>query len=112
MIDLLSGPLSGSVASLIKEVTPEARGNYSDHFFGALRIDSFTPIEDFKKSVDAFINALEALPRIPGVDRITIPGPYEAEIVEERQANGIPLDPKVFDDLKLLAEELGMEYNL
>ena len=112
VVDLLSGPLSGSVASLIKETTPEARGNYSDHFFGALRIDSFTLIEDFKKSVDAFINALEALPRIPGVDRITLPGPYEAEIAEERQANGIPLDPKVVDDLKLLAEELGMEYNL
>ena len=112
LVDLLSGPLSGSVASLLRETPPEARGNYSDHFFGALRVDSFVPVEEFKKGVDAFISALEALPRLPGVDRITLPGPYEAEIVREREAKGIPLDPKVVDDLKLLAEELGMEYDL
>jgi len=112
VIDILSGPLSGSVASLLKDTPPEGRGNYSDHFFGALRIDTFVPVADFKKRVDAFIDALEALPRIPGVERITIPGPYEAEIAAERKANGIPLDPKVIDDLKKLAEELGMQYHL
>jgi L-2-hydroxycarboxylate dehydrogenase (NAD+) len=112
VIDILSGLLSGSVTSLLKETPPGARGNYSDHFFGALRIDSFVPVANFKKTMDTYLNALEALPKLPGVDRITIPGPFEAEIVEERKANGIPLDPKVIDDLKLLAEELGMEYDL
>ena len=112
LVDILSGPLSGSVASLLKDTPREARGNYSDHFFGALRVDSFVPVEEFKKSIDAFITALEALPTIPGVEKVTVPGPYEADIVRERQANGIPLDQKVIDDLKLLAEELDIEYDL
>ena len=112
IIDILSGLLSGSVTSLLRETAPEARGNYSDHFFGALRIDSFVPVADFKKTMDTYINALEALPTVPGVEKVTVPGPFEAEIVKERQTNGIPLDPKVVEDLKTLAEELGMEYNL
>jgi len=112
LVDILSGPLSGSVASLLKDTPREARGNYSDHFFGALRVDSFVPVDQFKKSIDAFISALEALPTIPGVDKVTVPGPFEADIVRDRQANGIPLDAKVIDDLKLFAEELEMEYAL
>jgi LDH2 family malate/lactate/ureidoglycolate dehydrogenase len=43
---------------------------------------------------------------------VSIPGIYEADIVEERRTNGIPLHPQVVTDLKLLADELGMEYNL
>jgi LDH2 family malate/lactate/ureidoglycolate dehydrogenase len=112
VVDILSGVLSGSVASLLYQSAPEARGNYSDHFFGALRIDSFIPVADFKGSMDSMLNAIEALPTVPGVDQVTVPGLYEAPIVADRQANGIPLHPKVIADLKLLAEELGIEYGL
>lgn len=112
LVDILCGVLSGARASILREEAPEARGNAGDHFFGALRIDSFLPVADFKEAMDATINALEALPTVPGVDRVSVPGIYEADIIRDRQANGIPLDPQVVTDLKLLAEELDMEYNL
>ncbi|GAH70661.1 unnamed protein product, partial [marine sediment metagenome] len=51
LVDILSGVLSGSSASILQESTPETRGNAGDHFFGALRIDSFLPVENFKKSM-------------------------------------------------------------
>jgi LDH2 family malate/lactate/ureidoglycolate dehydrogenase len=69
-------------------------------------------VADFKEAMDATIDALEALPTVPGEDKVSIPGIYEAGIVDDRQTNGIPLDPQVVNDLKLLAEELGMEYDL
>ncbi len=112
VIDILSGLLSGSVTSLLRETPPEARGNYSDHFFGALKIESFVPVADFKKKMDTYINALEALPTVPGVDKVTVPGPFEAGIVKDRLDNGIPLDPKVIEDLQTLAEELEMDFDL
>ena len=112
VVDILSGVLSGSVAGLLYEPAPGAYGSYSDHFFGALRIDSFIPVADFKRSMDSMLNAIEAVPTIPGVTQVSVPGIPEASIVADRQANGIPLHPRVVEDLKLLAEELGMEYGL
>ena len=112
IVDILSGILSGSTTSILAETKPEARGNYSDHFFSALRIDSFLPVDKFKKSMDDTIKALEDLPTLPGVKKVTIPGGYEAEIVKDRETNGIPLDHRVIQDLRNLAEELGIEYDL
>jgi len=112
LVDILSGVLSGSSASILQEGTPETRGNDGAHFFGALRIDSFLPVENFKKSMDEMIEAFEALPKLPGVKKIYVAGGYEAEIEKDRKANGIPLHPSVVASLQELAKELGIEYDL
>ncbi len=112
VVDILSGILSGSTISTLAQTSPEVRGNYSDHFFGALNIASFLSVDKFKKSMDDAMDVLEALPTLPGVNKVTIPGGYEDGIAKDCQANGIPLDPKVVEDLKALAEESGIEYDL
>jgi LDH2 family malate/lactate/ureidoglycolate dehydrogenase len=112
LVDILSGVLSGSSASILQESTPERRGNDGAHFLGALRIDSFLPVENFKKSMDEMIEAFEALPTLPGVKKIYAAGGYEAEIEKDRRANGIPLHPSVVASLQELAKELGIEYDL
>ena len=111
LVDILSGVLSGASAGILKESAPETRRN-TDHFFGALRIDSFLPVEDFKKSMDEMIAAFEALPTLPGVKKIYAAGGYEAEIIKDREANGIPLHAKVIQGLQELAKEVGIEYDL
>ena len=112
LVDILCGVLSGSSASILQKSIPETRGNASDHFFGALRIDSFLPVENFKKSMDEMIAAFEALPTLPGVKKIYVAGGYEAEIIKDREANGIPLHAKVIQGLQELAKEVGIEYDL
>ncbi len=112
LVDILCGVLSGSSASILWKITPETRGNAGDHFFGALRIDSFLPVENFKKSMDEMIEAFEALPTLPGVKKIYTAGGYEAEIERDRKANGIPLHAKVIEELQELAKELDIEYDL
>ncbi len=53
VVDILSGILSGSTISTLAQTPPEARGNYSDYFFGALNIASFLPVDKFmEKPVD------------------------------------------------------------
>ena len=110
LMDILCGVLSGSSASILKESKPATKD--TDHFFGALRINSFLPLENFKKSMDEMIEAFEALPTLPGVKKIYVAGGYEAEIEKDRKANGIPLHPKVIEDLQELAKELDIEYDL
>ncbi|GAJ23720.1 unnamed protein product, partial [marine sediment metagenome] len=100
LVDILSGVLSGSCASILWKDTLEERRNAGDHFFGALRIDSFLPVENFKKSMDEMIEAFEALPTLPGVKKIYTAGGYEAEIEKDRRANGIPLHPSVVASLQ------------
>jgi len=107
LVDILCGVLSGSSASILRGATIG-----SDHFFGALRIDSFLPVENFKKSMDEMIEAIESLPTLPGVKKIYVAGGYEAEIEKDRKANGIPLNSEVIQDLQELAKELGIEYDL
>ena len=108
LVDILCGVLSGASASIFKT---EPGVDYN-HFFGAIRIDNFLPIENFKKSMDEMIAAIEALPTLPGVDKVYVAGSYEAEIVKDREANGIPLHYKVIEDLQELAKDVGIEYDL
>jgi len=112
LVEILCGVLSGSFASIPKESPPEARGKAGDHFFGALRIGSFLPVENFKKSMDEMIEAIEALPTLPGVKKIYTAGGYEAEVEKDRKANGIPLHSKVIEEFQELAKEVGIEYDL
>ncbi len=109
LVEILCGVLSGSSAIILKK-PPETA--YCEHFFGALRIDSFLPLENFKKSMDEMIEAFEALPTLPGARKVYAAGGYEAEIVKDREANGIPLHFKVIEGLQGLAKELGIEYDL
>jgi LDH2 family malate/lactate/ureidoglycolate dehydrogenase len=109
LVEILCGVLSGSSAIILKKPPATA---YCEHFFGALRIDSFLPVENFKKSMDEMIEAFEALPTLPGARKIYAAGGYEAEIEKDRRANGIPLHFKVTEGLQGLAKELGIEYDL
>jgi len=110
-VDILCSILSGSIASPQMLSEPNSSGR-CNNFFGALRIDSFLPVEDFKKSMGEMIEAIESLPKLPGVKKIYVAGELEAEIEKDRKANVIPLNPDVIQGLQKLAKELGIEYDL
>lgn len=80
------------------------------HFFGALKIDAFRPIEEFKKNMDQWIERFKSAKTIHGQPRVYIPGEPEKEIEKERLVKGIPLVEAVFEDLKKLGVKFGIEY--
>ena len=110
-VDILCSILSGSVASpqMLSELKSLGRGN---HFFGALRIDSFMPADEFRRAMDGMVRVYRDLPKAAGVDRIYLAGEIEQEIEKQRRINGIPLDPTIVASLQELAKELGIEYDL
>jgi len=101
LVDILSTVLSG--ASL---------GTMSNHFFGAIRIDGFRPVNEFKKQMDELIEAIESLLPLPGVKKIYAAGGLEDETAKDRMANGVPLDNEVIQSLKNLSQEVGIEYDI
>jgi L-2-hydroxycarboxylate dehydrogenase (NAD+) len=111
-VDIMTSILSGAVAPLLVQVKPGTEGNAGDHFFGAMRVDGFIPLEQFKNNMDNFIEAYEKVPTLPGFGTIRLPGGPEADLEAERRKNGIPLHPAVITALKELGTELGIEYNL
>ncbi|MDO8670822.1 MAG: Ldh family oxidoreductase, partial [Dehalococcoidia bacterium] len=76
VVDILAGVLSGWGAGA------SIKGLKVGHFFGALRIDGFRPVDEFKEMMDEMLGAIKASPKVPGQDRIYIHGEMEFEAEE------------------------------
>jgi len=115
LVDILCGvlPLAG-YANTIYPKTPEGKPLPANvgHFFGAMRIDAFRPVDEFKATMDDIIRRLKSSAKAEGQDRIYIHGEKEFEMEDQRRKNGIPLDPKTVATMKQIAQELGVKYNL
>ena len=78
------------------------------HFLGAMRIDAFRPAADFKWHMDNWIRRFRSATPISGQEKVLIPGDPERAMEAERRSAGIPLLPAVVEDLKALAQKLGV----
>lgn len=113
LVDILSGVLSASAnTNLLYPRTPEGQPLPSrvGHFFGAIRVDLFRPLADFKRDMDDLIRRLKNSPKAEGRDRIYIHGEKEFESAQKYRRDGIPLHVKVFADLKALGDETGLRF--
>jgi LDH2 family malate/lactate/ureidoglycolate dehydrogenase len=57
-----------------------------------------------------FIGMVKASRVRPGFKEILLPGELEWRRQREKSATGIPLDPEVFEDLRLLAKECNVPW--
>lgn len=72
----------------------------------AIDPSAFGDIGEFKKAVDTVIRDLHASERIPGVDRIRVPGERSHELAVQQRASGIAIAAALMQTLDRLAEEL------
>jgi LDH2 family malate/lactate/ureidoglycolate dehydrogenase len=115
LVDILCGVLSGSgYSNLLYPKTPEGKPLPSlvGHFFGALRVDYFRPVEEFKKDMDDLLRRLKNSAKAEGQSRIFIHGEKEFELEEKYRQEGIPLYYKVYEDLRAIATEVGVPFNI
>jgi len=106
LVEILCGVLTGTLTALNADQDP--RG----HFFGAIRVDAFRPVTEFKRDMDRLIRELKSTPPIQGQNRVYVAGEIEFETAEERAERGVPLLPSVLKGLREVSEQLGMRYNL
>ncbi len=111
MVDILCGVLSGAgYADNFTRTEPDGTKKFGNigHFFGALRVDAFRPLDEFKATMDDIIHRLKATPKAEGQDRIYIHGEKEFEITAESMKNGVVLIPAVIDTLKEISEKFNV----
>lgn len=116
-VDIFSAVLSGAnygpwVPPFVAFLSPptDPVGDGIGHFVGAMRIDAFRPVTEFKQHMDNWITRFRSAKTIEGQERVIIPGDPEREMVSERLRDGIPLNHKVVEDLQVLSNKLGIKF--
>jgi len=74
----------------------------------AMSIEAFGDVEEFKRKVDALTRSLRGSRRLPGVDRIWLPGEQSHAKRVAYERDGIPLAPELVRKLNELATDIGV----
>ncbi len=115
IVDLFSALLSG--ANYAPWVPPfpayvpmpqRQPGKGIGHFFGAMRVDAFRTVEEYKRDMDDWIGGFRNAVPVNDNEKVLIPGDPEREMEAERLKDGIPLLGVVVEDLK----ELGKRFDI
>jgi len=114
-VDVLSAVLSGAnwgpfaPPFALRQPDPGHRvGKGIGHFFGAMRVDAFRDLAEFKSQVDHFVRTLRGTRPAPGTSGPLIPGDPEREAERERAERGIPLLQPVIEDLREISRRTGV----
>ncbi|CAN5353330.1 Ldh family oxidoreductase [soil metagenome] len=110
IVGLLAGTLNGAAMGRevidfnADHVTPTNTGQ------AILVIDlaAFGGAAPFKASVDTLVRDLHASERLPGVERIWLPGEQSYGRLAEYELSGVTVVPALLDELDALAERIGI----
>jgi L-2-hydroxycarboxylate dehydrogenase (NAD+) len=110
IIGILAGALNGAALGrdVIDFVKETGKPTNTGQAVAAVAIEAFMPPQQFKRAVDAVIRDIRASRRLPGVERIYLPGEQSHAKFLERSANGVPMPKPLRDSLDTLARELNV----
>jgi LDH2 family malate/lactate/ureidoglycolate dehydrogenase len=110
IIGLLAGTLGG--AALGREVIDFNHDDESvtntGQAIAAINVAAFGDVGIFKASVDRLVRDLRGSSRMPGVDRIYVPGERSHQTRAVRTRDGIPIAAALMRQLGQLADELDL----
>jgi LDH2 family malate/lactate/ureidoglycolate dehydrogenase len=111
MLGLLGGVLNNAAfgRDVIDFNADDASETNTGQFIIALDIARFVPLATFTAEVDRHMNDLRHSKRLPGVDKIRLPGDRRRECRAERARDGVPLAPGLLAQLDKLAAGLGVK---
>jgi LDH2 family malate/lactate/ureidoglycolate dehydrogenase len=75
----------------------------------AVRVDAFCPVDLFKRNIDTAVRTIRESQRLPGVERVWLPGEQSHFKRVDRIRLGIPIPSALQKSLDTLAGELGIE---
>jgi L-2-hydroxycarboxylate dehydrogenase (NAD+) len=110
IIGLLAGTLGGAAMGrdVIDFNHDDASVTNTGQAIAAINISAFGDVAAFKASVDALIRDFRNSRRMPGVERILVPGERSQETQAARTRDGIPIAPALMRGLDQVAGELGI----
>ena len=78
------------------------------HFFMAIDIEHFIPLERFKAITGDIVRQLRSSEKAPEHDRIWTAGEKEWEMTQYVREHGIPVNPNLQKNLVIMQDELGL----
>jgi len=78
------------------------------HFILLLNPARFGNLDEFKNSIDDYVDQVKALPRAAGVNEIIVPGELEARAIKNHSEKGVELDEGVVSSLVKIARERAL----
>jgi L-2-hydroxycarboxylate dehydrogenase (NAD+) len=110
MIGLLAGTLNRAAlgSQTIDFNADDTSVTNTGHAIVALSLAAFGDVGAFKREVDRVAGELRASRRLPGVDRIRLPGEQSRAKYAERSSQGVPIPPALGEALARLAREVGV----
>jgi len=112
LVDIFSGVLSGAAFGSNVGRPGQARGSNVGHFFAAVKIEAFRPLQEFKTDLDELIHQMKDAPKAAGQERIYVHGEKEFELAERYEREGVPLIEEVAQSLKEAGHSIGVEFDL
>jgi LDH2 family malate/lactate/ureidoglycolate dehydrogenase len=114
VVEALSGVLSGGLFGLdapaMKTFGKEPL--VASAFYMAINPEHFMPLDEFRSRVDRLIRHIRASERAAGVDAVYVAGEIESAKKRQRVREGILLSGVVYDELRDLARNLGVAFEL
>jgi L-2-hydroxycarboxylate dehydrogenase (NAD+) len=110
IVGLLAGALNRAalgrdVVDFTKEIgSPTNTGQA----IAAISVDAFMPASDFKRYVDQVIRDIRSSQKLPGVERIWLPGEQSHTKLQDRRAHGVPIPQSLRDSLDAVARDLNV----
>lgn len=78
------------------------------HFFLVINIANFTPLERFKKIAGDILRQLRNSKKLPREKRIYVAGEKECALEKIRSKKGVPINPNLQKNIKIMQNELGL----
>jgi LDH2 family malate/lactate/ureidoglycolate dehydrogenase len=111
VIGLLAGSLNAAAmgSETIDFNADDTTPTNTGHAIVALSIAAFGELDDFKRRVDKLVREIRRSKRMPGVDRVWLPGEQSRAKLEERSRLGIPIPDALRASLDKLAADLKIK---
>jgi L-2-hydroxycarboxylate dehydrogenase (NAD+) len=111
IVEILSASLCGGMfmKDLLGFAPDGSRRPYMlGHFFLAIDIEHFIPLEVSKRITGAIMRALQASRKAPGQERIYVAGEKEYEMEKTVRVRGVPVNRNLRQELQTMRDELGI----
>jgi L-2-hydroxycarboxylate dehydrogenase (NAD+) len=111
IIGLLAGTLNGAAmgTDVVDFNADDTSATNTGHAIVVISIKAFGDVAEFKRKVDALAVDIRNSKRLPGIDRIWLPGEQSYAKRLDRLERGVPLPAPLLATLRELAAELLIE---
>jgi len=109
LTEILTGVISGGQYSKTVDSMYDMEEKQSiSHFMLAIDVSFFGDLDDYVSRVENLESFVKDSKKAPGVEEIYLPGEMEFNREEESKKTGVPVEEKVLNELRQLAEDLDI----